>query len=399
MEDLPLDVAAVLERGLAETAPAIALAVYHWGELVADAAYGSLDPETQRQPVEPGTPFDLASVTKLYTVTAFLMQVAEGRARLDTPVVDIIPEFRGVGARPIAGLQDPHTLEMLPVETPTSTLVLPTFITFRHLLTHTGGLAPWRDLFRQVGPPPPPPGEPDPVPRPQRLGAALKLIAEYPFVDKPGQHVHYSDLGLILLGEAVARLDGRLNVAEVIKARVSGPLGCGATTFNPPDPTRCPPTELDERWRGRRVQGQVHDENAAALGGIAGHAGLFAPAAEVARFGQAWLDAVQGAGRAILPPTLATDATRVHAEDRGLGWVLKTSHADSSAGSLYSLGSFGHTGFTGTSLWIDPSRQLVTALLTNAVYNGRDMTTFALRRAVHDAVCDWVDELTIPHGG
>lgn len=391
--DLPQDLTRILEQGLQDTAPAISLAVIYQGDLLTETAFGFLDPETNQQPVQPGTPFDLASVTKLFTVTAFLQQVAEGRARLDTAVVDVVPEFRGIGPRPIEGGQNPHTLEKIPVEMPTMSLVLPTFITFRHLLTHTSGLPPWRDLFLQVGPVVPPAGEPDPVPRARRIGAALKLIAEYPFVDKPGQRVHYSDIGLILLGEAVARLEGRINVANVIRERVLDPLGLSQIGYNPADPSACPPTELDMRWRKRRVQGQVHDENAAALGGVAGHAGLFGPAAQVAQFGQAWLQAVQGENPDFLPRKLAEDATRIHKEERGLGWVIKTAHETSSAGALYSLGSFGHTGYTGTSLWVDPGRGLVVALLSNAVYNGRDMTTYTLRRAVHEAVCRWVDAL------
>ena len=224
------------------------------------------------------------------------------------------------------------------------------------------------------------------------MARALDLIAGCAFVDVPGRRVHYSDLGLILLGEAIARLDGVETPAGVIARRVLAPLGLTQTTFNPPTPSACPPTEFDARWRGRRCQGEVHDENAAALGGIAGHAGLFAPAVEVARFGQQWLRAVGGQAADWLPPVLAKEAVRRHADDRGLGWLLKAA-AGSSAGALFSAESFGHTGFTGTSLWIDPRRALVVALLTNRVYHGRDAARIAaLRPAVHDAICRAVDE-------
>ncbi len=376
-----------------QTAPSAALAVYVEGRLVLQRAYGCLEPETCPQPIHSGTRFDLASVTKLFTATAFLMQVAEGRVRLDDPVVSVIPEFGSHGPRPIEGGQDPHTLERLPPDTQARGPVDPATVTFRHLLTHTGGLAPWRDLFLHTGPPPPPPGHPDPVPRQERVARALGLIASYPFVDVPGRTVRYSDLGLILLGEAVARLEGVPTPAEAIHRRVLDPLGLERTTFNPPEPGLCPPTEFDARWRGRRCWGEVHDENAASLGGIAGHAGLFGPAGEVARFGLQWLRAVQGRAADWLPTEIARQAVQSQADGRGLGWVLKTPPpAYSSAGALFSPQSFGHTGFTGTSLWIDPRRELVVALLTNRVYYGRDPQAItALRPAVHDAICRWVD--------
>lgn len=383
----------ILAAGLDATAPAIVLAVYHRGQPVYEQACGHLDPETGRQPVRPDTLFDLASVTKLFTTTAFLMLLAEGRVALQGRVADVVPELTRYGPRPIEGGQNPHTLERLPAERPTNRRVDPGAITFFHLLTHTSGLAPWRDLFLNVGPTPPPPGQPDPLPHRARLEKALDLIAGYPFVDEPGQTVNYSDLGLILLGEAVRRLDGAETLAETIAVRVTGPLGLTSTTFNPVDATRCAPTEFDARWRGRRCQGEVHDENAASLGGIAGHAGLFSTAAELARFGQQWLDAVRGRAPEWLPPAIAREATRRQAGDRGLGWTIRPQPCgECSAGERFSPASFGHTGFTGTSLWIDPERELVAALLTNRVYHGRDPAAItAFRPRVHDALCAWLD--------
>jgi len=382
-----------LSAGLAATAPAIVLAVYHRGRPVYERACGHLDPETARQPVTPDTLFDLASVTKLFTTTAFLMLLVEGRVELHGRVADVIPELARYGPRPIEGGQNPHTLERLPAEHPTDRRVDPGAITFFHLLTHTAGLAPWRDLFLNAGPTPPPPGRPDPVSHRVRLEKALDLIAGYPFVDEPGRAVNYSDLGLILLGEAVRRLDGAATLAETIAARVTGPLGLAQTVFNPAEAARCAPTELDARWRGRRCQGEVHDENAASLGGIAGHAGLFSTAAELARFGQQWLDAVRGRVPDWLPPSIAQEATRRQAGDRGLGWVIRPVPCeDCSAGERFSPASFGHTGFTGTSLWIDPGRELVAALLTNRVYHGRDPAAItAFRPRVHDTLCACLD--------
>jgi CubicO group peptidase (beta-lactamase class C family) len=385
-------------EGLKRTAPAITLAVYHQGELVLNRAWGLVDPAGSA-PVQPETPFDFASVTKLFTVTAFLQQVAVGQVSLDDPVVSVVPEL-GDKPRSIAGGQDPHTLAPLEPFGDSAKQVDPVAITFRHLLTHTSGLAPWWALFLEAGPPVPPPGQPDPVSRAERIQRALAYIGRQPFVDEPGNAVHYSDNGLILLGEAVARLGGAETPAEVIDGQVLAPLGlAGRIGFNPAHPERCPVTELDKRWRGRRCQGQVHDENAAALGGIAGHAGLFGSAADVARFGQAWLEAVQGRRPEWMPQALALEATRSQVEERGLGWVIHT-ESGFSCGERFGPRSFGHTGFTGTSLWIDPDRELVVALFTNRVYYGRDAEAIiAFRPAIHDAICAWMTATNAPAAG
>ena len=146
-------------------------------------------------------------------------------------------------------------------------------------------------------------------------------------------------------------------------------------------------------WRRRRAWGEVHDENACGVGGIAGHAGLFAKAEDVARFGHAWLS---GDSRLRVSPELREEATRQHAQGQfrmGLGWILKADK-DSSAGDLYSSSSYGHTGFTGTSLWIDPDKQLVTAILTNRVYHGRDSENIHIfRRGFHDLVVTGIRDL------
>lgn len=383
----------VLETGVQTTAPALALAVYFEGKSVFNKAYGVLDPENQHNLTQPDTLFDLASVTKLYTTTAFLMQIAEGKVQLDTRVVEVLPEFGG-DPRPIGQIQDPHTLQLIDAENVDLSLspIDPNTITFRHLLTHTSGLPPWRDLFLHTGPLPPPPGIIDTVSHAQRLQQALALIAGYPFADAPGRTVRYSDLGLILLGAAVARLDSAASLAHVLQRRILQPQGLTRTGYNPRDPMQCAATELDTRWRNRRCQGEVHDENACGLGGIAGHAGLFGTADEVARFGQWWLDSLSGSGG--LRRDIAQDAVALHAvtgvERRGLGWVLRTPGV-SSCGQHFSDLSFGHTGFTGTSLWIDPLRLVVVALMTNRVYHGRNPDAImALRPQVHDAVMEWL---------
>ena len=388
----------VIQQGLETTAPAIALHCLLDGETVFEGAYGVIDPETGAVLTKEAR-FDLASVTKLFTMTAFMRLVAADKVTIDSPVVAVIPEFGSSGPRPIGDKQDPHTLEMIakPADLTNAGPVDPTTITYRHLLTHTSGLAPWRALYEQTGPVPPTPPESDPVTHAERLAKALALIGTYPFVDMPGRTVHYSDLGLILLGTAVARIAESANLAEAIEKLVLQAIGLSRTQYNPPNPALCVPTEFDARWRKRRIRGQVHDENAAGLGGIAGHAGLFGTAAEVARLGQMWLDALDAKQGALLPAGLAREAVGEHAvtglERRGLGWNLRTSGV-SSSGAHFSPDSFAHTGFTGTSLWVDPERKLVVALMTNRVYHGRDAAAIIrFRPQLHDAVVEYIETI------
>lgn len=386
------------EAHLGRTFTAATLEVRHRGQAVLVRAWGAVDADPGAPAATSRTLFDLASVTKLFTVTAFLSLVSGGTIGLDTPLAVVVPEFAAGGPCPIDGGQDPHTLQALPPDPALDgRTVDPAAITFRHLLTHTSGLAPWRDLFRAAGPPPPPPGEPDPVARADRWRRGLAAIVGSPFVDEPGRHVHYSDLGLILLGEAVSRLHGVRGgpegLAEAISDRVIGPLGLASVTSNPVEHgvalQDVAATEFDERWRRRRCRGEVHDENAAGLGGIAGHAGLFATAADVATLGQAWLERDARLG---IAPALMRQAVSEQVRDgevrRGLGWLIKVP-VDSSAGDVMSEDTFGHTGFTGTSLYVDPRRRVVVALLTNRVYFGRDIDgVHRYRRAVHDLVAE-----------
>ncbi len=366
--------------------PAVSLVVYHHGQKYLEQTWGYIDPETQNLPVQTSTRFDIASLTKLYTITAFLALVSEGKVTLETPLVDIIPEFGRISPRPLDGGQDPHSKQALP--TPTDKqgkFANPAEITFWHLLTHTSGFSAWRDVYNKAGNAPPPPTTSNPEEK-DRWQHALQALYEYPFVSSCDGIVRYSDIGLMLLGEATARLSGVSTLEEVINARSSPPY---TPIFNPVRShgialSQLVPTENDPTWRKRRVWGEVHDENACGLGGIAGHAGLFATADQIAWLGQAWLNQNPLLG---IDPVLMHKATQVHAqtgnERRGLGWMIRSLQG-SSAGDLFSEATYGHTGFTGTSLYIDPVNEIVVALLTNGVYYGREvMPTYEFRRAVH----------------
>ncbi|MCA0458989.1 MAG: serine hydrolase [Chloroflexi bacterium] len=382
---------AALETLLADNVgrvfPTCVLAVIKDGEWVLNRAWGTVE----GQPATTETLFDLASVTKLFTVTAFLASVSAGAVALDDPLVKVVPEFGALTPRTVDGGQDPHSkVRLYPPEHLIGKRIDPALVTFRHLLTHTSGLPAWRDVYNAAGPAPTPPDQPDPLPRAERWANGLQAMFSYPFVGIPGERVVYSDIGLLLLGEAVSRL-GNAPLDQVIQQRVIAPLGLTTPRFNPVregglSREQIAPTEDDPLWRKRRVWGEVHDENACGLGGVAGHAGLFATALDVATFGQAWLNNPQTAFG--ISTSVATEAQHQQAETdgarRGLGFALKA-YEGAAAGDLFSPNTYGHTGFTGTSLWIDPDNRLVVACLTNSVYPGRGKPgTLEFRRAVHD---------------
>lgn len=372
----------------ARIAPAVTLAVYHQNDLLIDAGWGWHHPDEKIIEVRPTDYFDLASVTKLYTVIALLTLMSDKGLSVSTPLVDIVPEFGKIALRPIDGGQDPHSKARQAVDPNfAGQTVDPKTVTLFHLLTHTSGLAPWRDVYT-VAPAPVRPSETDPIPQAERWSRALERLCAYPFVAPPDTDVRYSDLGLMLLGEVVARLSGKTldqAIYNLVDKDVTyRPMANGITI------DEIIPTEVDATWRKRRVHGQVHDENACGVGGIAGHAGLFASAMTVANLGKNWLDRTFEISPELYDSSVMVQA-RTGLDVRGLGWALRSSDG-SSSGNFFSADSYGHTGFTGTSLWIDPQRQLVVALLTNRVYDGREKVGIhALRRAIHDAVAKAVD--------
>lgn len=357
----------ILHAAAGQALPAAQLVVYHQGVQLFAGAYGWHDPAARQQPTTLQTRFDLASVTKLFVATTFMRLVEQGQVGLDQPVATVLPDFHG--ERPIQPYEDPLQSGALITVTAAGGTVDAGAVTFRHLLTHTAGLPAWRPLFRQ----------PD-------AGAAAALARETFFAYPIGERVIYSDIGLILLGMAIASLTA-LPLAAAVATYVIQPLGLSHTAYRPlaagADLADIAPTEFCQ-WRNRRICGEVHDENAAQLGGISGHAGLFSTALDVARFGQSFLRAE------LLQPSTIAHMCQVQAVDgdtrRGLGFLLWSPDPLASSNPFRPT-VFGHTGFTGTSLWIDPTYDLVVALLTNEVYNGRvDRQIAALRVAIHQAV-------------
>ena len=325
--------------------PGGVLAVGYQGALVHLHPFGRLTYDADAPPVTAGTLYDLASLTKVVaTTTMAMILVDEGKFDLDRPVRDFLPGFQGPGKEAV---------------------------TLRHLLTHSSGLPAVAPLYKEVW------GQEAYLRRIQ----AMDL--EYP----PGSRSVYSDLGIILLGEILERTAGQ-PLEAFVRERVLDPLGMRDTMFRPPARLRprIAPTEFD-LWRGRLVQGEVHDENAFALGGVAPHAGLFGTAPDLARFARMLLNGgVLDGHRIVSRETieLFTRRAGIPGSDRALGWDTKSAEG-SSAGTLFSRRSFGHTGFTGTSIWMDPERDLFVILLTNRVYPARENN---LIREVRPAVAD-----------
>jgi CubicO group peptidase (beta-lactamase class C family) len=288
------------------------------------------------RPMTPDTVFDLASLTKvLATVPVLLLLVRDGYISLDEPVAQQLP---GVDAR----------------------------ITVRHLLTHTSGLPAHVDFSGQVG-------------SPEELVA---VAAAYPPLTEPGQAVVYSDLGFILLGGLISAVTGA-GLAEAASAMVFGPLGV-ALTFDPPT-AWLPRIAATELVAGRPVHGRVHDENAAAAAGPVGHAGLFGTFEDVRASLALWRF-----GGPLLPDALRAaalhDSTAGLGGHRGLGWTCRRDGHDILSDGWGPV-AVSHTGFTGTSIALDPATERWAVLLTNAVHFGRGRPeVFAARRRFHAAL-------------
>lgn len=361
----------IFHEHLNKTFPAAQIAIRVRGETMYENAFGVLDPvspDTGHTSLD--TRFDFASVSKLFTIAAFTTFVEQGRIALDQPVCAILPEF--VGARVIAPYPDPLKPGAFVQVVPASDArVDASRITFRNLLAHNSGLPAWLPLWKSEK-------------RQARRITALTCDFAYP----TGARVVYSDIGLILIGFALEALAGK-SLDAIVYERVTAPLGLDSIGYGPIPCDNVAPTEFYAH-QNRRMCGEVHDENAWSLGGVAGHAGVFGNARDLAVFG----DALR-THRLLQRETLA-EMTRLQAQDgavrRGVGFAL-WSPDPSAASNPLSEKSFGHLGFTGTSLWIDPTRDLVVACLTNRVYYGRDNAEGigAFRVALHRAIANQLD--------
>ena len=342
--------------------PGVTAIVGRHGKIALARAFGHLSYDNDSPEVTLDTLYDLASLTKVIaTTTASMMLYDQGKLELDRPVHDYIPEFVG---------EDKDS------------------VTVADLLAHSGGLLWWKDLYKEFGELPPE----------RARKRYVETIAAMPLDYPPRSKTSYSDLGIILLGEILERVTGQ-SLEDIFEARIFEPLGMVNTRFRPPVSLlpRIAPTEIDP-WRHRLVHGEVHDENAFALGGIAPHAGLFSTAGDVARFAQMMLNGgVYAHRRLVKRSTIELFTQRAGLapnSSRAVGW--DTPSGKSSAGRFFSSSSFGHTGFTGNSLWIDPERGAFAVLLSNRVHPTRENEQIReVRPAFHDAIMEAIVDMEL----
>ena len=335
--------------------PAASIAVIQRGRLAALKAFGRFTYEPDSHSVGTATLFDLASLTKVVATTSMAMLLYErGLLDLEAPVAAIVPEFMADAEK------DPRRRD----------------VSLRMLLAHSSGLPAYEKLFLKNST------------RDQLLHAAFTM----PLAADPGTRAEYSDIGFIILGIALERLaDEALD--DFCQREIFSRLGMTSTTFKPPKEIQLqiPPTGDDQIFRHRIIQGEVQDENASVLGGVAGHAGVFSSAVDLAKFAHAMLNG----GVPILRSATVALFTRREAmpagTSRALGW--DTPSAPSQAGKYFWPASFGHLGYTGTSLWIDADRQLSITLLTNRTWpDCSDHRIKIIRPKFHDAVVEALEK-------
>ncbi len=368
----------VVEKAIADRAfPGATLAIGCRGK-VSVHAFGKLSYEANAPLVKPDTMYDIASLTKVLVTTTLVAKLAEGDFAvpldLDAKVERYLPEWAS-GAEPQKGLKD--LLQENPAARDWRHRV-----TVRHLMTHTSGLPAFKEYWRDSS------SDASAKRSTGKADTLARIFAE-PLESEPGSKMVYSDLGIILMAEIIERLTGR-TLDDLGKNYVFGPLEMKDTMYRPPKKLwpAIAPTEIDNNLRHRLVQGEVHDENAFTIGGVSGHAGVFSTAPDLAAFCQMMLNGgVYANERMLRRATVAqfTAPQSLAGGTRTLGWVVPTE--GSSSGHYFSPHSFGHTGFTGTSIWIDPDHQVFVVLLTNRVHPTRENQQIAqVRPALHDAV-------------
>ena len=344
-DDFPAELRQIVTAAIADHAtPGAGVAIGRNGLLVVDGGYGTIDWAGGAAAVTDSTLYDMASLTKVIaTTTAAMLMEEDGKLDIDRTVVSYVPEFNA-----------PDKAN----------------ITVRNLLLHSSGMKQTVSLWKES----------------KTRAEFLRRINDYPLAYRPGEKSDYTDWNMMVMQAVIERVSGR-PLDSLVAERVFRPLGMRDTRFNPPSTLkyRIAPTETQD-FRGGQVWGVVHDENAWVLGGVSGHAGLFSSARDLAVFAQMMLNGGEYNGvRVLKPETIARwTARQTKVASRALGW--DTPSPRSSAGRYFSPRSWGHTGFTGTSIWIDPEKQLFVVLLTNRVNPTRNNQKIGpLRRDVADA--------------
>ncbi len=363
--------AEAIERGVV---PGATVVVRKGKDIIFEGKFGYRSIVPERQPMQLDTVFDLSSLTKpLATTIAVMMLVREGKLRLDDRVTRFFHNY-GVHAK--------------------------TYTTFRHLLAHCSGLAPWRAYYQEIA---------EIEKRGKVNFMASRGAKEHVYAQihrerpesPPGTKTVYSDLNFILLGEVVEQI-GTATLNKFCRDRIFRPLGLRATDFVDLSMVRSrrlePVAEMFAATemcpsRKRMLVGEVHDDNAFAMGGIAGHAGLFAPVREVDRIASELLACYHGRSDFVAQKILREFWTRdqtVKDSTWALGWDTP-SPSRSSSGQYFSPAAVGHLGFTGTSIWIEPEREIVVSLLTNRVHPKRDNEMIReFRPRIHDLIMETI---------
>ena len=343
-----LQVDNLIENAIGDSAfPGAVLLVSKDGVIIHEKAYGHYTYDPASPKVSINSIFDLASVSKVVgTTTAAMMLVDQGKLNFDEKVITFLAEFNNNGKENI---------------------------TIRNLLLHNSGLAPFKkyyDIYSTAD---------------EVVNAIMNLTPE----QEPGSKYVYSDLGMITLKKVMEKVSGK-SLDNYLEENLFKPIGMNSTMYNPPPELKdnCMPTELDDFWRMRQLQGEVHDERAYMLNGIAGHAGLFSTAPDLAKFLQMILQKGNYQGKQYIKPETVGLFTKKQSDQssRGLGWDTKSPEG-SSSGQYFDITSYGHTGYTGTSVWTDPTKNLFVVLLTNRVYPTRNNNKLSkYRPLIHDAI-------------
>lgn len=342
----------ILHEAIAERAfPGAALAASQHGKVIFESYAGAHTYDPHSTPVSAETIYDLASLTKVLVTTPLCMKLLEaGKLRLDAPIGSVLPEFTGDEGRPER-------------------------VTFRHLLSHSSGLPSHRKYFEHA----------------HHLDQVLQQVFTTPLDVAPGTRAEYSDIGFILLGVAIERLmSGTLD--ELAQRELFAPLGISCAYGPLTHVHHVPPTLEAVDFRDRRICGQVNDENAWVMGGVAGHAGLFGTARDVDVFARMMLRQGAPLFTAQTVKQFTTREATPAGTSRALGW--DTPSLPSQSGKYLSPRSYGHLGYTGTSLWIDPERELAITLLTNRTYpDNTSQKIKQYRPRIHDAVIEFLGVL------
>ncbi|MCW8796123.1 MAG: beta-lactamase family protein [Chlorobium sp.] len=340
---------ALMKHSLADGVfPSASIAVIYKDNVVFHKAFGRLTYSRSSSPVDTSTVYDLASLTKPLVTTAIIMQLSERDSLdIDAPVSRYIPEFARNGKENV---------------------------TIKNLLLHNSGLIAHRFFITTCSTP----------------EEVMQAIYNEKLLSSPGASTSYSDLGFITLGKVIEQVTGK-NLEDNFHARFSQPLAMKSTLFNPSSALRAgiPPTEEDTRWTIRKPRPLVHDHNAALLGGIAGHAGLFSTTGDLAVFATMLMQEGEYNGVRYFKPSTLRKFTERYPGSRALGWDLRSLNGRSSSGDYFSPDSYGHLGYTGTSIWIDPQKDLAVIALTNRVHpTSKNIKIRKFRPLLHNTVIE-----------